>query len=306
MTGRSFAMPIQSKERAPHQEVLLMPEIRPWLLTCLLVILVFENSPVLSQSSAKEPPPSRQQMVTMDRDSTPPPASSAPVSSADKPGAKKPMFSLNAESEALKLTDDIQIAKEQLRKHPNSTEAHFLMAAAYSRSPYLNKAFSHIKKAKNLLKAEKDFEFIDRAIQDYESLLQNSPNDPIILYRLAFIYYFKGYSLEKYPHHYKNGPSGNKEEFYQRARETMARVIEINPQDTWARNYLGYLTSDNGRNLAKAIPIWQESLAIDSEQNAGAYLLLSQAYFKQGNLKEALVYGAKGLEIQQKMGMLLP
>ncbi len=227
--------------------------------------------------------------------------------SVEKDGAaQKSIFSLNAESEVLKLTDDIKTAKKQLSKHPNDPEAHFLMAAAYSRSPHLNRAFKHLKKAKELLETGKDFESIDQALNDYESLLQAEPDNPVIMYRLAFMYYFKAYSIEKYPHHYKNDPVGNKDEFYTKAVQAMNRVIELTPRDTWARNYLGYMVSDNGKDLSKAIAIWQESLNIDNETNAGAYLLLSQAYLKQGDLQNALMYGAKGLEVQQKTGMLLP
>lgn len=228
-----------------------------------------------------------------------PPASAAPTQ-------PKAAFSLNADAEALQLTDDIDVAKAQVKKHPTDPEAHFLLAAAYSRSPYLEQAFKHIKKVKSLLKKEQDFEFIDRTIRDYEGLAQNSPNNTVILYRLAMGYYFKGYSLEKYPHHYANTPVGTANEYYQKSRTTMNRVITLNPQDTWARNYLGYLVSENGQDLSKAINIWEDSLKIDREHNPGAYLLLSQAYLQRGDVQNALIYGAKGLEIKQRMGMTLP
>lgn len=232
------------------------------------------------------------------------PAPSSTVTEKPKPAKAK--FSLNADEEALKLTDDIQVAEEQAAAHPNDPEANFLLAAAYSRSPYLDKAFNQIKKVKNILKAQKDFEFIDRKIGEYETLLSGKPNDPVILYRLAFAYYFKGYGMEKYPHHFKNAPTGNMADFYQKAQDTMRKVITVTPKDTWARNYLGYFVSDNGKDLSKAISIWQESLAINRDQNPGAYLLLSQAYLKQGDLQNAMIYGAKGLEVQQTMGMRLP
>ncbi len=181
------------------------------------------------------------------------------------------------------------------------------MAAAYSRSPYLEKAFNHIKKVKNMLKAKKDFEFIDRTIADYEDLLAGDPENPVILYRLAMGYYLKAYTVEKYPHHYKDAASlGDPKPFYEKAQKTMEKVIELNPKDIWARDYLGYLVSENGKDLTKGIPIWEESLKIDSENNPGAYLLLSQAYLKKGDLQNAVLYGAKGLEIKQRMGMTLP
>jgi tetratricopeptide (TPR) repeat protein len=228
----------------------------------------------------------------------------APASSTTpKP---KTGFKLSAESEALKMTDDIKTAKAQLKKHPDDAEAHFLMAAAYSRSPYLDKAFEEMKDVKKILRAKQDFEFIDRTLVQYEAMRENTPNDTVLLFRLAMAYYFKGYSMEKYPHHYKDAPVGDREAYYQKAQDTMSQVIALDPQDIWARDYLGYLVSENGKNLSKAISIWQESLAINSDQNPGAYLLLSQAYLQKGDLTNALIYGAKGLEIQQSMGMRLP
>jgi tetratricopeptide (TPR) repeat protein len=226
-----------------------------------------------------------------------------PSSQVVKP---KTTFTMEADTEALQLTDDINTAKAQLEKHPDDPEAHFLMAAAYSRSPYLEEAFKEIKKTKNLLKEKKDFEFIDRTIHDYEGLLQSAPHNEVILYRLSMAYYFKAYSLEKYPQHYKNMPTGNASDFYQKARDAMSQVLALNPKDYWAKNYMGFLVSDNGKDLTKAIPIWKESLQIDKDHNPAAYLLLGQAYLQQGDVTNAMIYGAKGIAVQQAMGMTLP
>lgn len=278
---------------------------RPVLvLGILLTSLAFAEDP-LPPSAESEPavetsaPQSAEVEPATAETTTPSPASETP----EKP---RPKFSLNADTEALKLTDDIKVVRRQLAKNRMDPEANFLAAAAYSRTPNLAKAFDYIKNTKKILKAQKDFEFVDRTIGEYENLLQSRPNDPVILYRLAFGYYFKGYSMERYAEHYKNRPTGSADEFYDKARQTMQKVIELTPNDIWARNYLGYFMSDNGKDLSKAISVWKESIAIDSEHNAGAYLLLSQAYLKQGDLQNALVFGAKGLEIQQRMGMTLP
>jgi tetratricopeptide (TPR) repeat protein len=277
----------------------------PVLTAVGIALMLGVSAPALSQP---EQPSEGQQPATTSAPSealTPEkrPAETPP---GETPKKQKRTFTLNADAEALKLTDDIKVAKAQLKKHPDDPEAHFLMAAAYSRSPYLEKAFSHITKVKRMLKEKKDFEFIDRTIVGYETLAETNPNDPVILYRLAMGYYFKGYSLERYPQYYASTPVGDRLDYYQKAKDTMLRVIDLNPKDTWARNYLGYLVSENGKDLSKAIGIWEESLAVDSERNPGAYLLLSQAYLQQGNLKQALFYGAKGMEIKQAMGMTLP
>lgn len=275
--------------------MIALRQITPFLLI-LALGLVFPMASAQAQTS--QPPAQSMDDALAAPDDTP----AEPASD----GTSKASFKLGTETEALKLTDDIALAKAQLRKHPNNPEAHFLMAAAYSRSPHLDKAFKHIRKVKQMLKEKKDFEFIDRTIAEYEDLQATNPDNPVLLYRLAMGYYFKGYSLERYPQHYKNTPTGDAKAYYQKAENAMRRVIELNPQDIWARNYLGYLVTENGRDLARAIKIWEESLAINRDQNAGAYLLLSQAYLQKGDLQNALIYGAKGLEVKHAMGMKLP
>lgn len=241
-------------------------------------------------------------------EATPPLGTAQPTVSTETPvtPATKPAYSFTTQKEALKMSDDLDTAQAQVASHPDDPEAHFLAAAAYSRSPYLEKAFKHIKKVKEILKTKQDFEFIDRTLTQYEQLRDKSPNDPVILYRMALAYYLKAYSVEKYPHHYKNGPVGSPQDYYEKARATMSRVVELNPQDTWARNYMGYFVSENGQNWEKAIPIWKESLAINEDHNPGAYLMLGQAYLKLGDLGNGLLYHAKGIQVMQVMGMTLP
>lgn len=234
------------------------------------------------------------------------PSSTGVVEAAPPSSISAGPIKLEAQQQVLKLTDDLKVAKAQLKANPEDPEANFLAAAAYSRTPQLDKAFKYMRKVKALLKANQDFEFIDRTIADYESLLSMAPNNPVVLYRLAMGYYFKGYSIEKYPHHFKLGPTGTPTAYYQKAEGAMRKVIDKNPYDIWARNYLGYLMTDNGRDLTRGIPVWQESLQVNDKENAGAYLLLSQAYLKAGDLVKALEYGARGLEQQQATGLTLP
>ncbi len=269
-----------------------------------------ELMPMEPEQAVQEQPQQEQGIVAPQPVQTVMPSQSAPASteakkatpSPAKAGRKRAVFSMNAESEALKMTDDISTAKQQAKAHPDDPEAHFLLAAAYSKSPYLDKAVKEISKVKQMLKEKKDFEFIDRKLAEYQDLLQSRPNDSVILYRLALANFLKGYSVEKYPHHYKNGPTGSATSFYQQAQNYMNQVISLNPNDYYARNYLGYLVSNNGTNYARSIPIWEQSLKINDSDNVGAYLLLSEAYMKKGDLAKALMYGARGMEIRQRVG----
>ncbi len=278
-----------------------MPVTR-FALTLSLAGFFLLNAPAFTA----DPTPTQTPPSSAQKTDTSTAATSATTSNSNNTGKTKKVFAMTASQDALKITDDIALAEKQAQENPDDPEAHFLLAAAYSRSPHLDKAFWEMKKTKELLKAKQDFEFIDRTITDYEAVRQEQPNDTVVLYRLAMAYFFKGYTIEKYPHHYKNAPTGAAIDFYDKAQTMMRQVIALDPQDTWAMNYLGYLVSDNGKHLSKGIDLWQESLRINDRDNAGAYLLLSQAYMQKGDIQKALVYGAKGLAIQQSVGLTLP
>lgn len=197
--------------------------------------------------------------------------------------------------EAFDLTDDVKIAEAQVTAFPDDPEAHFLLAIAYSRTPYFEKAFYAAKKAKKLIKhSPGGYANFDQKINNYQAMAAINPNDTKVLYRLAFGYFMKGYLIEK--NYIKNSPQPP-EQFYSLAETTLRQVIALDPKDLWARNYLGFVLvdMDETRHLDEAISLWEGALALQPD-NPGANLMLGEAYLKKGNLRKAVQYGAKGLE----------
>jgi tetratricopeptide (TPR) repeat protein len=215
-------------------------------------------------------------------------------------------FKFSTETDALKITDDIAIAQEQVNQHPDDPEAHFILASALSRSPYLERAFAEIKQVKELLKARQDFSFIDETITQYEALHNNEPHNTLITYRLAMGYFFKGYLVEKYPHHMAAIKHEGAPVYYDKAKGFIQQVIASNPDDYFSYNYLGYLTLEGDKNMEEAVRLGEASLNINKTNNPGAYLLMAKAYSTKGDIQKTLFYGARGLQLLNSLGYKKP
>lgn len=205
-------------------------------------------------------------------------------------------------TETLVLTDDIDIARAQVNAYPSHPEAHFLLAVAYSRSPYVEKAIASLRKAKKLMKRSPEgYQNLDAKLAEYEGMRDYDPNDALVLYRLAFGYYSKGYGIEK--GYIKDSPDAPAL-YYDKAIATMRQVIATDPDDYWARNYLGLMLIelDEEKHLSEAIRLWEGSIGIE-DNNPGAYVLLGEAYLQQGNLKKAARYAARGLQYRLSHGV---
>lgn len=73
---------------------------------------------------------------------------------------------------------------------------------------------------------------------------------------------------------------------YQEAAEQFQAVLEIQPENSTAMNYLGYMWADNGENLEQALELVQRAVAL--EPNNGAYVdSLGWALFRLGEFEEA-------------------
>lgn len=207
---------------------------------------------------------------------------------------------LNIQQEALNITDDLFIAQQQAMAYPDNPEAQFLLAVAYSRTSYLEKALKTVQKTKKIIKnSPEGYKTVDHLIDHYEDILTYRPNDPLVHYRLAFGYYLKGYGIEK--NYIKDSPEPA-DTFYNKAEATMRRTIELSPGDIWARNYLGFLMLERKpeENLTPAIQEWEASVNVESN-NPGAFFLLAEAYLKQGNLRKALQYANQALASKDLM-----
>jgi len=82
---------------------------------------------------------------------------------------------------------------------------------------------------------------------------------------------------------------------YTAAEEAFRKVLELNPKNSSALNYLGYMLADRNTRLPEA----QEmiSKAVELEPNNGAYLdSLGWVYYRLGKLDEAETYLRRALE----------
>ncbi|MGE0200418.1 MAG: tetratricopeptide repeat protein [Candidatus Melainabacteria bacterium] len=211
------------------------------------------------------------------------------------PVLAQPALKAELSTDKLVMTDDIDVAKAQVEAYPDDPEAHFLLAMAYSRTPFIEEAFKSMKRAKGLMKTSpQGYANLDAKLAEYEDMLRYSPDDTMVLYRLAFGYFSKGYGIEK--NYIKNNPDAPAI-WYDKAEETMRRVIALDPADAWARNYLGFLliNINEDANLDEAMMLWEEAVAIEP-LNPGAHLMLGEAYMKKGDLKKALQHSSAAIE----------
>ena len=73
---------------------------------------------------------------------------------------------------------------------------------------------------------------------------------------------------------------------YDEAAEQFQAVLEIQPENSTAMNYLGYMWADNGENLEQALELVRRAVTL--EPNNGAYIdSLGWALFRLGEFEEA-------------------
>ncbi len=201
--------------------------------------------------------------------------------------------------EAYALTNDIAEAEALVRLKPKDAEAHFLLAVAYSRTPYVERALEELDLSRRLARnSAEGFSVYDRKIREYERMLQQNPDDPLVLYRLGFGYYMRGYAVAN---GYMNDPATKPGLFYDQAERTFRHLVAVDPTDYSARNYLGYLLAerDPKANYEAAVALWRESLALNPG-NPGAYMLLGQAAMQKGDLRKAVQYSAQALQARNE------
>lgn len=86
---------------------------------------------------------------------------------------------------------------------------------------------------------------------------------------------------------------------YDKAESTFRKVLEINPNNAAALNYLGYMLADRGVRLEESLDLIKKAVELDP--NNGAYLdSLGWAYFRLNKLDEAELYLKKALDRVRK------
>jgi tetratricopeptide (TPR) repeat protein len=86
--------------------------------------------------------------------------------------------------------------------------------------------------------------------------------------------------------HFMRGAMYERMKKFDQSEAEFRKVLEVNPENAGAMNYLGYMLADRGVRLEEAYQLIKK--AIDQDPNNGAYLdSLGWVYFRQGKLTEA-------------------
>ncbi len=89
------------------------------------------------------------------------------------------------------------------------------------------------------------------------------------------------------------------EQYFEHAIATFESLLEIDPDDAYALNYLGYMYADKGIKLKEALGLLQRAIGLEPEN--GAFLdSLGWAYFRLGELERAERYITQALQALDK------
>lgn len=123
------------------------------------------------------------------------PSAQTPSGALRSSNSRSPGKILTGEAgqDALNPTCDLMLAAQQARQFPASPEASFILAVALTKTSCVEEALSEVKRARGLARATGDPNYFNRAVSEYEQILQTSPSDNCIRYGLAWAYYMQAY-----------------------------------------------------------------------------------------------------------------
>lgn len=100
--------------------------------------------------------------------------------------------------EDLDPTDNVELARKQVTRYPDSPEASFILAVALTRTSRVEEALKEVRRARKLAEAQGGVTYFDKMIESYEKMLKNYPEENRVRYGLAWAYYMKAYLLANY------------------------------------------------------------------------------------------------------------
>src|SRR5215469_9306239 len=181
--------------------------------------------------------------------------------------------------QAKDLDNAMREADSAVKKFPNDrmiVSSHALLLADRGKT---DEAASEIR---GLLKGERDREVLITLAQVYEKG-KRYPEEAKTLDevdKLSTNEDEKGYAG------FARGAMYERQKKYDAAEAEFRKVLELNPRDANALNYLGYMNANRGVKLEEASQLIQKALEIDPDN--GAYLdSLGWAYYQLGKLDEA-------------------
>lgn len=194
-----------------------------------------------------------------------------------------------------RVAQSIQGVEAQIQQRPDDPELHFLLALAYSRTPYVERTVYELEQAQRLLRRQPEaLEAFARQVATLEQLQAQTPHQLSLLYRLAFRALV--YAAALAPSSPDSRDLSRSSLYFDRAEESFRQLIALDPADFSARNYWGYvlMTCDSDKHYFAATRQWQHSLRLN-ERNPGAYFFLAQAALKKGNSKQSTLYSAQAV-----------
>ena len=87
----------------------------------------------------------------------------------------------------------------------------------------------------------------------------------------------------------------SRDEYFDHAVETFQRLLEIEPNDAYALNYLGYMYADKGMRLTEAVALLEKAIALEPD-NSAFLDSIGWAYFRLGELAQAEQYLQQALD----------
>ncbi|MBU0483171.1 MAG: tetratricopeptide repeat protein [Proteobacteria bacterium] len=217
----------------------------------------------------------------------------------------------------------IELLLTVLKKDPEFVEARALLALIYYETGDNDKAMKLLHQAKpGSANYEESVLFLARILQeskDFEGaaqLLENKIADKLTRKKSFYVMLATIYMEQKKPAQAEQVFLRAMDVFPQDAKlifeyalfleekgdqkkaiEYMAKVLEINPRDPYALNYLGYVWAENGENLEQALEYIKAAIAIRSEDGF-VRDSLGWVYFKLGKIEQAIVELQKAREME--------
>ena len=174
-----------------------------------------------------------------------------------------------------------QAAEEGAKKLPNDRSIQLVYASQLADE---GKADTAIEKTKSLLsgKPADDREVYVALAQMYTRLKRYPDAEQAIARALQLA----GKPDEKSYVIFVQGSIFEREKKYDLAEEAFRKVINTDPKNAGALNYLGYMLADRGTRLEEALTMLRKAVQLDPQN--GAYLdSLGWAYYKMGNYDQA-------------------
>lgn len=171
---------------------------------------------------------------------------------------------------------ELEVLRQQVEAAPQDPHAHFDMAMGLARTSRLEEGWASLKKVNEL-----DPEYADKVIARYAPLVEENPQNIEAQFRLAFGHYFKGLMIAE------QGQVEEAKESKLQAKQAFLNIIETDPQYVWGYNYLAYLQAEEG-DLPGAVTTLKKAIEVEPD-NAVSHFLIGQAYFRQGNHKDAVL-----------------